>query len=301
MKIDLKELIPEFSNNLKLDYDLKKKNWFNIGGKTKAFYKADNLKELIKFLKKIQNNEKIFVLGAGSNTLISDKQFNGVVIKLSKNFNNISLLDNEIIIAGSAVTDKSLSDFAMENSLGGFEFLSCIPGTVGGGIKMNAGCFEREFKDILVSIQAIDKFGKVITIPAKEINFKYRDSSLSDELIFLSASFKGFKKNKDLIQNKMKLMKEKKEKAQPTRIKTSGSTFKNPINQSDKKVWQLIKESVPLEKSFGDASISEKHCNFFVNKGNAKFEDMKKLINFVSDSVFKKTGIKLETEIKILE
>jgi len=301
MKIDLKELIPEFNNNLKLDYDLKKKNWFNIGGKTKAFYKADNLKELIKFLKKIQNHEKIFVLGAGSNTLISDKQFNGVVIKLSKNFNNISLLNNEIIIAGSAVTDKSLSDFAMENSLGGFEFLSCIPGTVGGGIKMNAGCFEREFKDILVSIQAIDKFGKVITIPAKEINFKYRDSSLSDELIFLSASFKGFKKNKDLIQNEMKIMKEKKEKAQPTKIKTSGSTFKNPINQSDKKVWQLIKESVPLKKSFGDASISEKHCNFFVNKGNAKFEDMKKLINFVSDSVFKKTGIKLETEIKILE
>mgnify|MGYP001388933241 FL=1 len=301
MKIDLKELISEFGNDLKLDYDLKKKNWFNIGGKAKAFYKAGDLKELIKFLKKIQNHEKIFVLGAGSNTLITDKQFNGVVIKLSNNFNNISLLNNEIIIAGSAVTDKSLSDFAMENSLGGFEFLSCIPGTVGGGIKMNAGCFEREFKDILVSIQAIDKFGQVITIPAKEINFKYRDSSLSDELIFLSASFKGFNKNKDLICKEMKIMKEKKEKAQPTRIKTSGSTFKNPINQSDKKVWQLIRDSVPLEKSFGDASISEKHCNFFVNKGNAKFEDMKKLINFVSDSVFKKTGIKIETEIKILE
>ena len=301
MKVDQKEFINEFGDNLKLDYDLKKKNWFNIGGKTKGFYKADNLKELIKFLKKIQNHEKIFVLGAGSNTLITDKQFNGVVIKLSKNFNNISLLNNEIIIAGSAVTDKSLSDFAMENSLGGFEFLSCIPGTVGGGIKMNAGCFEREFKDILVSIQAIDKFGQVITIPAKEINFKYRGSSLSDELIFLSASFKGFNKNEDLIRKEMKIMKEKKEKSQPTRIKTSGSTFKNPINQSDKKVWQLIRDSVPLEKSFGDASISEKHCNFFVNKGNAKFEDMKKLINFVSDSVFKKTGIKLETEIKILE
>ncbi len=301
MKIDLKELIPEFSNNLKLNYDLKKRNWFNIGGKTKAFFKADNLKELIKFLKKIQNHEKIFVLGAGSNTLITDKLFNGVVIKLSNNFNNISLLNKEIIIAGSAVTDKLLSEFAMENSLGGFEFLSCIPGTVGGGIKMNAGCFEREFKDILVSIQAIDKSGKVITIPAKEINFKYRSSSLSEDLIFLSASFKGFNKNKELIQKEMKILKEKKEKSQPTKIKTSGSTFKNPINQSDKKVWQLIKESVPLEKSFGDASISEKHCNFFVNKGNANFDDMKKLINFVYDSVLKKTGVKLETEIKILE
>ena len=189
----------------------------------------------------------------------------------------------------------------MENSLGGFEFLSCIPGTIGGGIKMNAGCFQREFKDILISIQAVNKSGQVITIPAKDINFKYRDSGLSEDLIFLSASFRGFKKDKSTIENEIRLLKEKKEQAQPTKIRTSGSTFKNPIDQSDKKVWQLIKESVPLEKSFGDASISQKHCNFFVNKGNAKFEDMKKLINFVSESVFKKTGIKLETEIKILE
>ena len=301
MKIDFKELIEEFGNNLKLDYDLKKKNWFNIGGKAKAFYKADNLKELIKFLRKIQNYERIFVLGAGSNTLISDKRFDGVVVKLTNNFNNISLLKDEIIIAGSAVADKSLSEFAMENSLGGFEFLSCIPGTIGGGIKMNAGCFEREFKDILISIQAINKLGNVITIPSKDINFKYRNSGLSDDLIFLSASFKGFKKDKDIIKNEMNLLKNKKEQTQPTKIKTSGSTFKNPIGQSEKKVWELIKESVSLEKSFGDACISEKHCNFFVNKGNAKFEDMKKLIDFVADSVFKKTGIKLEKEIKILE
>ena len=301
MKVDQKEFIDEFSDNLKLDYDLKKKNWFNIGGKTKAFYKADNLKELIKFLKKIQNKEKIFVLGAGSNTLISDTKFDGIVIKLTQNFNNISKHSEEIIVAGSAVTDKSLSEFAMENNLGGFEFLSCIPGTIGGGIKMNAGCFQREFKDILISIQALNKLGQVITIPAKEINFKYRDSGLPEDLIFLSASFKGFKKDKNLINDEIKLLKEKKEQSQPTKIKTSGSTFKNPIGQSHKKVWQLIKESVPLEKSFGDASISEKHCNFFVNKGNAKFEDMKMLINFVSDTVFKKTGVRLETEIKILE
>ena len=301
MNIKLKELLSEFSNNLKLDYDLKKKNWFNIGGKAKIYYKADNLKELIKFLKKIENKEKIFILGGGSNTLITDKKFDGVVIKFTNNFNNISMLSEEIIIAGSAVTDKSLSEFAMENSLEGFEFLSCIPGTVGGGIKMNAGCFDREFKDILISIQALNKSGQVLTIPAKDINFKYRDSGLSDDLIFLSASFKGLKNDKDLIRAKMKLLKEKKELAQPTKIKTSGSTFKNPIEQSDKKVWQLIKESVPLEKSFGDASISQKHCNFFVNKGNAKFKDMKNLIEFVSESVFKKTGVKLETEIKILE
>ena len=295
------DLLLEFKQNIKFDYNLKKKNWFNIGGNTKIYFKADNLKELIKFLKIIGNREKIFVLGGGSNTLITDKTYEGVVIKLSNNFNNISLLSDDIIIAGSSVSDKSLSEFAMNNSLGGFEFLSCIPGTVGGGIKMNAGCFNREFKDILISVQAISISGQVITIPAKEINFRYRDSGLSNDLIFLSASFKGFKKNSNLIKNEMTKLKEKKEKAQPTRIKTSGSTFKNPLDQSDKKVWQLIKESVPLEKSFGDACISEKHCNFFVNKGNAKFDDMKKLIDFVSESVLKKTGVKLQTEIKILE
>ena len=301
MSIDQQELFLEFKNNVKLDYDLKNKNWFNIGGKTKIYFKADNLKELIKFLKKIKNKEKVFILGGGSNTLISDQTYNGIVIKLSKNFNNISKLSEEILIAGSAVTDKSLSEFAMENEIGGFEFLSCIPGTVGGGIKMNAGCFNREFKDILVSIQVVNKLGQVLTIPAKDINFKYRDSRLSDDLIFLSASLKGYKKEKALIKKEMEILKIKKEKAQPTRIKTSGSTFKNPIDQTDKKVWQLIKESVPINKSFGDASISEKHCNFFVNNGNAKFEDMKKLIEFVSNSVFEKTGIKLEKEIKILE
>ncbi len=301
MNINLEELSSEFNDNVKFDYDLKKKNWFNIGGKTKIYYKADNLKDLIKFVKKIDEKEKIFILSGGSNTLITDKTYNGVVIKLSRNFNNISLLSDEIIIAGSAVSDKSLSEFAMNNSLGGLEFLSCIPGTVGGGIKMNAGCFEREFKDILISIQAINKSGQVITIPAKDINFEYRNSKLSDDLIFLSASFKGYKKKLNIIKNEMIELKKKKEEAQPTRIKTSGSTFKNPVSQTDKKVWQLIKESVSLEKSFGDACISEKHCNFFVNKGNAKFEDMKKLIEFVSESVLKETGIKLETEIKILE
>jgi UDP-N-acetylmuramate dehydrogenase len=301
MSINRDDLLLEFNESVKFDYNLKKKNWFNIGGNTKIYFKAENLKELIRFLKIIRNKEKLFILGGGSNTLITDKTYDGVVIKLSNNFNNISLLSEDIIIAGSSVSDKSLSEFAMNNSLGGFEFLSCIPGTVGGGIKMNAGCFNREFKDILISVQAINKSGQVITIPAKEINFRYRDSGLSNDLIFLSASFKSFKKNPDSIKNEMTKLKEKKEKAQPTRIKTSGSTFKNPLDQSDKKVWQLIKESVPLEKSFGDACISEKHCNFFVNKGNARFDDMKKLIDFVSESVLKKTGIKLQTEIKILE
>ena len=299
--LQLKNLLKEFGNNVKFEQDLKKKNWFNIGGKSKVFYKAEELKGLVNFLKKLNNQEKIFILGAGSNTLISDNLFDGVVIKLGKNFNNISLLNEDIIIAGSAVLDKTLSNFAMNNNLSGFEFLQGIPGSIGGGIRMNAGCFGKEFKDILISIQAIDKAGNVKTIPAKEIKFDYRKNDLSDDLVFLSASFKGVKGKAKNINNEMNRLKIEKEKNQPTRIKTSGSTFKNPISQTEKKVWELIKDSVPLDKRFGDACISEKHCNFFVNKGNATFNDMLNLINFVTEKVLEKTGISLEKEIKILE
>ena len=302
MKINqLKKLLHGFDKNLYFEYNLKKKNWFNIGGKTKVFFIADNLNQLINFLKTLNNEERIFILGAGSNILITDDLFDGVIIKLGKNFSNITLHSEDIVIAGSAVLDKSLSNFALKNHLSGFEFLSCIPGTVGGGISMNAGCFGKEFKDILLSIQAIDKFGRVVTIPSKEIKFAYRKNNIPEDYIFLSASFKGVKSNQKEIEATINRLKSKKEKNQPTRVKTSGSTFKNPISQTNRKVWELIKDSVPLNQSFGDACISEKHCNFFVNKGNAKFKDMKKLIDYVSEKVLKKTGISLEKEIKILE
>ena len=297
--------IKKFSNKINskifFDYDLKKSNWFNIGGKTKIYFKPESLSDLIIFLKNFGTRKKIYILGAGSNTLIGDDIFDGIVIKLGKNFSNVSLLPNGIIVAGSACTDQKLSNFSLENEIGGLEFLACIPGTIGGGLKMNAGCFNKEFKDILISIQAIDRQGRVTTIKADKVNFEYRNNDLPDDLIFLSASFKGEKNNKVEIKKKITELKKRKDSTQPTKIKTSGSTFKNPINQTDKKVWELIKESVPLESRFGDAVISDKHCNFFVNKNNATFNDMNKLIEFVEQRVEKKTGIKLEKEIKILK
>jgi len=298
---EIKKFSKETNSKFNFNYDLKKSNWFNIGGKTKVYFKPQSLSNLVIFLKKFGTKEKIFILGAGSNTLINDNTYNGIVIKLGKNFSNISLLPNDIIVAGSACSDKKLSEFACDNEIGGLEFLSCIPGTVGGGLRMNAGCFNREFKDILISVQAIDRLGRVITIPANKILFNYRNNDLAEDLIFLSASFNGKKNVKDKIKEKMKKLKEAKDDAQPTKIKTSGSTFKNPINQTKKKVWELIKESVSLDTSFGDAKISTKHCNFFVNDNNASYNDMKKLIDFVAERVEKKTGIKLEKEIKILE
>ena len=283
------EELKNFANTIKgkfnFNYDLKKSNWFNIGGKTKAYFKPESLNELVIFLKKFGNKGKILTLGAGSNVLINDKTFDGVIIKLGKNFSNISVLSNRTIIAGSATTDKKLSEFALENNIGGLEFLACIPGTVGGGLRMNSGCFEKEFKDVLLSVQAIDKNGRVLTIPSSKIKFGYRENDLDKDLIFLSASFRGEFKEKKKIEKFMKTLKEKKNETQPTKIKTGGSTFKNPIDQTNQKVWELIKKSVPIDTKFGDAEISDKHCNFFVNRNNASFEDMKKLINFVKEKV----------------
>jgi len=290
-----------FSGRIYFNYSLKKLNWFNIGGNTKVYFKPDTLQDLIEFLKLCKNKEKLFVIGAGSNVLFKDDEFDGSVIKLSKNFSRISLLNENTIIAGSGTLDKSLSEFALKNSISGFEFLSCIPGTVGGGIRMNSGCFENEFKDILISVQAVNRLGEVLTIPAKDIIFGYRACNLAKDLIFLSASFKGNKKKKEEIEKKVNNLKTKKEKAQPTRIKTGGSTFKNPIKQTNKKVWKIIKESVPNDIQFGDAIISDKHANFFINKDNATYKDMKKLIDFVKENVKNKTGINLDLEIILVE
>ncbi len=298
---DIKKFSSEINSKFYFDYDLKKSNWFNIGGKTKVYFRPESLADLALFLKNFGAKEKIYLLGAGSNTLIRDDTFEGIVIKLGKNFSNTSLLPSGIIVAGSSCTDKKLSDFALDNGIGGLEFLACIPGTIGGGLRMNAGCFQKEFKDILVSIQAIDRQGRVITIPVNKVLFQYRNTDLSNDLIFLSASFKGEKKDRNKIEIEVKKLKKIKDSNQPTKIKTSGSTFKNPINQTSRKVWELIRESVPLDTTFGDACISSKHCNFFVNKNNASYNDMNRLIEFVKENVKKKTGIKLEKEIKILE
>ena len=200
----------KIKGKLLFNYDLKNTNWFNIGGKTKVYFKPNSLNELVLFLKEFGKSEKILILGAGSNILISDNTYEGVVIKLGKNFSNISLLPNKTIIAGSATTDKKLSDFAMENNIGGLEFLSCIPGTVGGGLRINSGCFGKEFKDILLSVQAIDKSGNIKTIPSSDIDFGYRKSPLDKDLIFLSASFKGEIKEKKEISRLINNLKEKK-------------------------------------------------------------------------------------------
>ena len=297
--------LDNFSKNIKgklrFDYCLKNHTWLNIGGNAKIFFVPETLTELRDFLLYIKNNHNnFFIMGAGSNLLISENIKNRIFIKLGKNFNKISLTKDNVVIAGCSILDKNVSDFACENHLSGLEFLSCIPGTIGGGIRMNSGCFGTEFKDVLLSVQVMDFNGRVYTINSKDINFDYRKTDLSKNLIFLSASFKTNKKNRNEIVENIYRLNEKKEKSQPLRVKTGGSTFKNPKSQSKRKVWELIKESVDSQVSFGDAKISDKHSNFFINSKNASFENMYNLINFVKSKVKEKTGITLELELEIV-
>ena len=298
---DIKKSELLIDGDIFFDQSIKNLNWFNIGGKTKIFFKPNSLKGLRDYLKLYASRGKIFVLGNGSNVLFDDNTYQGTIIKLGKSFTNISLLDNETIIAGTAATQKKASEFAKDNNISGLEFMSCIPGSIGGGIRMNSGCFNKEFKDILISIQLVDFKGVVRSIPTNKIVFNYRSIELPKDLIFLSATFKGKAKNSEEISNYMKELNIIKNAAQPTKIKTSGSTFKNPINQTEKKVWELIRSSVLNEVSYGDAAISKKHANFFVNKKNAKSADMKSLISFVKKKVKDQTGVKLELEIVVVE
>ena len=293
----IKEIKKKISGQILFDESLSKHSWFNLGGPAKVIFKPKNLNELSIFLKNCKEFNKIKVLGAGSNTLIRDGGFDGVIIKLGKSFSHLSLLGQNMLIAGASALDKNVSNFALENSLSGFEFLSCIPGTIGGGIRMNSGCYGEEVSKILISVQVMDLSGKVKVVHSSDIKFSYRGCNLDNSLIFISATFKGKNDSNPNIQKKIINLVERKKKDQPSKIKTCGSTFKNPENN---KAWSLIKDSGCAGMKMGDAHISEKHCNFFVNKGNAKSQDLENLIYQVKNKVLNKTGIKLELELEII-
>jgi UDP-N-acetylmuramate dehydrogenase len=277
--------------------NLSKFSWFNIGGPAKIVFRPFDIKDLSFFLKEIKIKKDIKVLGLGSNTLIRDGGYNGIIIKLGKTFSHISKFSENIIISGVSALDTQVANFALNHSLSGFEFLLCIPGSIGGAVRMNSGCYGEDISNIIVSVQAMDLNGSIRVIPYSKIKFYYRGSDLSNELIFISSTFKGSVGNKKDIKKKMENFLETKKKSQPSKIKTCGSTFKNLKN---KKAWELIKESGCNGMRVGDAQISEKHCNFFVNNGNAKSSDLEELINKVKKNVFDHTGNKLELELQII-
>ena len=277
---------------------LSKYSWFGLGGFAKIFFKPKSALDLKKFLEKYnKKNKKIHILGAGSNTLFRDSGFNGVIIKLGAGFNYIKLLNNNKIEVGAATLDKKLSDFAKQKSITGFEFLSCIPGSIGGAITMNSGCYDYDISQIFFSLKGINFSGNSKSFNKDDVKFFYRGNNLPKDLIILSAIFEGGALNKREIESRqMKLINQKKE-SQPNKIKTCGSTFKNP---QDKKAWKLIRSSNCSNLNIGGARMSSQHSNFFLNNGSATSSDIENLIEEVRKKVFLKTGINLELEIKII-
>ena len=299
MKVE-NDFIKKFNNSISLNVKLSNYSWFNLGGDAELFFKPNDKNQLIEFLAEAKkSNLKVTILGAGSNTLFRDNGVKGAVIKLGSNFSYTKLINEDTIEVGAATLDRKLANFAKDNSLANFEFLSCIPGSIGGAVIMNSGCYENDISKILLSICVVDlKDCKEKEFKKDDIKFFYRGTNLSKDLIIISAKFKGLISNKEQIEKKQLNLIEKKKISQPSQIKTCGSTFKNI--DKDKKAWMLIKESGCEHFKVGDAEISKKHCNFFVNNGKAKSSDIENLIKKVRDKVHAKTGVNLELEIKII-
>ena len=299
MNLDLK-VFEKFRNNISINTKLSNYSWFNLGGPAEYFFRPESREQLLEFFKlNLETKRKITILGAGSNTLIRDKGINGVVIKLSPSFSKIELIDKDTIQAGASAMDRKISNFAKDNGIGDLEFLSCIPGSIGGGVIMNSGCYGDDISKILTSINVIDmKKCEEREISKQDIKFFYRGTNLPEKYIITSVKLKGKIKPKDQIEKKQKHFIDKKKLSQPNQIKTCGSTFKNI--EGKKKAWQLIKEAGCNKFKVGDASISEKHSNFFVNNGKAKSSDIEKLIQKVKQQVNNRSGVNLELEIKIV-
>ena len=294
-------LMKQFGSNLNKNVNLSNYSWFNLGGNAEYFFKAKDKNQLKFFLDEVKKkNINTLILGAGSNTLFRDRGVKGAVIKLGKDFNFIKNIEKNILEVGAATLDRKVADYAKNNNLKGFEFLSCIPGSIGGAIIMNSGCYDQDISNILLSIKVINKTNlEEIELKKEEIDFYYRGTNIPNNFIILSAKFEGTKGLKDEIEKTQIDFIERKKLSQPSQIKTCGSTFKNI--SKDKKAWRLIKKDSGCEDfKEGDATISQKHYNFFVNNGNAKSSDIENLINRVQKRVFEKTGVSLELEIKII-
>ena len=292
------ELKKNLQGELRENFDLSKSNWLGIGGKANFFFKPKDLKDLQIFLRNNNRHFPIIVIGSGSNLLIRDKGFDGVVIKFGKDFDYIKI-NNDIINCGPATPKSILAEYVANNNLTGFEFLYCIPGTIAGGVVMNSGCYGSDISKVVLSVTVIDMNGEIKIINNKDINFSYRHSSLTKNQIITNIEMQGsFLENQKILEI-MKNLKDKKDTEQPQKIKTGGSTFKNPKN-SDKKAWQLIKESGCADLRVGRIKLSNLHCNFLENLDKASSEDAENLIEKIKKEVFKKTNVNLELELEVV-
>ncbi len=277
--------------------DLAKMCWFATGGVAEVLYIPADIDDLVYFLHNKPPKIPLFVLGVGSNLLIRDGGINGVVIRLGREFNYVKISDNKVK-AGAATLDLFVAEAASNSCISGLEFLSGIPGTIGGALAMNAGAYGSDIANSLESAVAVSMTGEKIILKTKDFGYTYRSNALTEKYIFVEATFSGSLANRDDIQKKMHYIKEQRNLTQPIKSRTGGSTFKNPPN-SNYKAWQLIDLAGCRGLAIGGASVSQLHCNFLLNDGNATADDLEKLMTEVQKRVLAKFGIMLEKEIII--
>ena len=291
----INQIQSKIKSKILLDYDMRKSTWFRAGGNALGYVIVNNISDL-KTIISYADQIKYYIVGVGSNLMVRDGGFDGLIIKLGKNFNKIKINKN-ILSVGSGVLDINLAKFALQNLIKDFEFFSGIPGTIGGAIKMNAGCYGSQTADNLKRILVINKFGKLKYLKKDELELKYRSSNLTDDLIVLKADFACEYSSASEIIEKKNYIKFKRESSQPIKEKTSGSTFKNP---SGEYAAALIEKAGCKGMKNGGASVSTIHSNFIINNGKATALDIENLGKKIIRQVKERFDITLEWEIKII-
>jgi UDP-N-acetylmuramate dehydrogenase len=293
--LDLKAAMPELRGRLLANQSLAELTWFRVGGPAQILFTPSDEDDLAYFLAHLPAELPVYVVGVGSNLIVRDGGIPGVVIRLSpRGFGETSAAD-DIVSAGTAALDKRVAETAAAANLGGLEFLFGIPGSIGGALRMNAGANGSETKDVLIEASGVGRDGQRHTFTNAEMKFVYRDSGVDPAIIFTAARFRGIVTASEAIRARMNEVQQHREIAQPIREKTGGSTFKNPPDHS---AWKLIDAAGCRGLRVGGAQVSEMHCNFLINTGNATGHDIETLGETVRRRVKENSGIELHWEIK---
>lgn len=290
--------LPKVDGQYREDVDTSKFCWFKVGGAAAVLYKPKSVADLQYFIANLPTDIPYFILGAGSNVIIQDHGFEGIIIRLGREFNYINKIDATKFEVGASTLDYNIATVACDSNIAGLEFFSGIPGTFGGAIAMNAGAYGTEVKDVLISARAINSAGELKTFSNAEIGFSYRNKTLGDEWIFIDGIIEGVVGDKNIITDQIKAIQSARSHTQPINQRTGGSTFKNPA--TGPKAWQLIDQAGCRGMSIGGAQVSQLHCNFFINTGDATASDIINLIHEVKTRVFQASGVALQEEIKVV-
>jgi UDP-N-acetylmuramate dehydrogenase len=291
---ELKARMPELRGRLLANQSLAELTWFRVGGPAQAFFLPEDENDLAYFLRNLAAEITVTTIGAGSNTIVRDGGVPGVVIRLGRGFNEIKVEEGHCIVAGAALLDVLVARAARDAGVAGLAFLSGIPGSIGGALRMNGGAYGGETKDVVIEARGADRQGSLRTYSNAEMRFSYRHCGVPNDVIFTAALFQGRAGEPEAIAAEMASIKTKREKSQP-RNRTGGSTFKNPPNMS---AWKLVDEAGCRGLTVGGAQVSELHSNFLINLGGASAADIETLGETVRERVKAHSGVELEWEIK---